>query len=174
MAYTYSLLAETTVGAGGTSAITFNNIPQNYTDLVIKISARMVATSDFPSLALQFNGSAVANYSHRYLLGSGSAASAGSGSSVTTARLGNADGSAQTVNTFSSFEIYIPNYTSSNNKSLSVDSVAENNATAAYANLVAGLWSNVTAISSIKLFETTPVNLAQYSTATLYGIRVEI
>jgi hypothetical protein len=34
-----------------------------------------------------------------------------------------------TSNTFSSTEIYIPNYTSSNNKSVSVDSVTENNAT---------------------------------------------
>ena len=40
MAFTYSKLAESTVGVSGAAFIDFNNIPQNYTDLVLLYSAR--------------------------------------------------------------------------------------------------------------------------------------
>jgi hypothetical protein len=48
--------------------------------------------------------------------------------------------------------MYIPNYAGSSNKSVSIDAVTENNATAAEANLVAGLWSSTAAITSITLY----------------------
>jgi hypothetical protein len=171
MANTYVKIASVSVGSGGQASMDFNSIPATYTDLLIKISTRIVATSDFPALVLRFNGSSAANYSTRWLLGSGSAASSGSSSAGTSMRLGNTDGSLQTASTFGNFEVYIPNYAGSTNKSVSVDAVSENNATAGYQNLVAGLWSNTAAITSISLLEITPLNIAQYSTATLYGIK---
>jgi len=73
-----------------------------------------------------------------------------------------------TANTFASAEIYIPNYTSSNYKSLSVDFVGENNATTSYQYFTAGLFSNTSAITSLVIDGTD--NFVQYSTATLYGI----
>ena len=79
-------------------------------------------------------------------------------------------GANATANTFGNSEIYIPNYTGSNYKSISADSVSENNASAAYANLFAGLWSNTAAINQITLIPGASANFAQYSTATLYGI----
>ena len=173
MAFTHSLLASSTVGAGGVANITFNNIPQNYTDLLIEFSPRIVATSDFPSVIMRFNGSYTANYSYKYLLGSGTAASSGNASAQTSLRLGNTSGSVQTASTFGNFLIYIPNYTSSNNKSVSVDAVGETNATGAYQNLTSGIWANTTAINNISLFADS-INLAQYTTASLYGIRVEL
>jgi hypothetical protein len=174
MAFTYSKLAETTVGAGGTSAITFNNIPQNYTDLKIVLSIRNTASSA-QSLGVRFNGS-TSGYSDRWILGNGSAASSSSDTASPMAIAYDALIGTNTANTFSSIEIYIPNYTSSNFKSLSSDSVSENNATAANASMFAALWSNVTAISSMQFlsYSGTSQNFAQYSTATLYGIRVEL
>jgi hypothetical protein len=47
------------------------------------------------------------------------------------------DRASATAGTFSNSEIYIPNYTSSNQKSFSSDSVTENNATSAIAILSA-------------------------------------
>jgi hypothetical protein len=73
-----------------------------------------------------------------------------------------------TASTFSNIEIYIPNYAGSTNKSFSIDAVGENNATAAYAGLVAGLWSTSSAITAISIASTTL--FAEFSTATLYGI----
>lgn len=172
MAYTYSKLASTTVGAGGTSAITFSNIPQNYTDLVIKVSSRTLDTvNDSDPLAIQFNGTTT-SLSARALYGTGSA-----GASLTRASNSNVawtDTTLNTASTFGSAEWYIPNYAGSTNKSISVDSVQENNATAAIAAISAVLWSNTTAISQIKILSGNGYNLAQYSTATLYGIRVEL
>lgn len=155
------------VGSGGAASIDFSSIPSTYTDLAVFFSARGVATSDFPATGLKFNGSAT-SYSGRYLLGSGSGTSSGVGGS-TYIRLGNADGSLQTGSTFASTFIYIPNYAGSTNKSVSIDMASENNATAAYANLSAGLWSNTAAITSISLF-IDGANLAQYSSAYLYGV----
>jgi hypothetical protein len=53
-----------------------------------------------------------------------------------------------------------------------MDAVSEDNTTNNNASLVAGLWSNSTAISSIAIVPTN--TMVQYSTATLYGIRVEL
>lgn len=170
MAFTYSKLASTTVGAGGTSAITFSNIPQNYTDLKIVMSMRSADVSNIAfECSLTFNGNTT-GYTARQLYGDGSTAAS---SSPTIRPAGFIVGTSATASTFSNGELYIPNYTSSNNKSYSVDSVTETNATTQYMNLVAGLWSNTATIISIALAGTSG-NFAQYSTATLYGIRVEL
>ena len=166
MAYTYSKLAEVTVGAGGTTTITFNNIPQNYTDLVVKVSARNTSTNDY--FSVRFNGTST-NLSGRAIGGEGS----GTPSSFTIEPYGRMNGSGTTASTFATTDVYIPNYVLANNKSISIDSVSENNATLAFAVLDAGLWSNVTAISSIQLVPTGN-SFAQHSTAYLYGIRVEL
>jgi hypothetical protein len=173
MAFTYSLLAESTVGAGGTSAITFNNIPQNYTDLVVKISGRTTEAANFTTIVLTFNGSA-SGYSRRFIQGYNSSIASSQGSSETSLNLGYINGNNSTASTFGSMEIYIPNYTSANNKSVSIDAAQEiNQATQAVLWLNAGLWANVSAISRIEL---TPAggSLSQYTTATLYGIRIEL
>jgi hypothetical protein len=58
----------------------------------------------------------------------------------------------------------------SNNKSISSDGVTESNATNSILTLDAGLWANSSAITSLK-FTLEIGNFAQYSTATLYGIK---
>jgi hypothetical protein len=158
-----------TVGAGGASSIDFTSIPQTYTDLVIRVSTRSTDSGD-NAFGLRFNGSSTAAYSMRRLWGNGSGAFSGSSTSVNNMEgiLG-VNPSGSTASTFGNVEIYIPNYTSSNNKSVSIDAVNENNATTAYAELYAGLWSNTSAITQVTLGYMTG-NFVQYSTATLYGV----
>lgn len=115
------------------------------------------------SLSLQFNGTGI--NASRKIEGDGSAASSGTRSDFYLTGVVNP--SSATASTFSSFEIYIPNYAGSTNKSFSVDSVTENNATTAYTNLIAGIWNTTSAINSITISNA----LAQYSTFTLYGIK---
>lgn len=168
MAFTYSKLAEVTVGVGGSSTIDFTNIPQNYTDLIVRVSARTTGATGGDQTLIKFNGSTT-GYSARLVGGNGSSAS-----SVTIAQytMPN-DTTSQTTSTFNNGEIYIPNYTGSSNKSYSADGVQENNGSAAYAWMTAGLWSNPTAITSIQLYPSAD-SYAQYTTAYLYGVKAEV
>ena len=167
---TFVLIEKYTVGAGGVSSVTLGSggtIPQTYTDLVVKCSVRG-STGSFPSLRIKANG-ATTNYSSRRLYGDGT--SAASDTPTTPAYWVQAPitSASETANTFANSEYVIPNYTGSNYKSISFDSVAENNATATYTMLVAGLWSSTSAITSLDFFLSSG-NLAQYSTFYLYGI----
>ena len=168
MANTYTLIAAVTVGAGGAASIDFTSIPSTYTDLCLKVSARSSrAASTWDNTQLKVNNS-VSNMTNRYLSGNG--ASAGSGS-LTVSYIGDIPATLATSNTFANQEIYIPNYAGSTNKSMSVDSVAENNATTAYAYFDANLWSQTTAINQLTVFSGNGDNFAQYSTAYLYGVK---
>jgi hypothetical protein len=173
MANTYTLISSVTVGSGGASSIDFTSIPATYTDLLVKFSTRSVNVSgNYDQLSVQFNGSTASNYSARLLygLGTGTPGSVSSGTVGSMIYTGYSTTANATASTFANAEIYIPNYTSSNAKSVSVDFVSENNATDAIAGLNAGLWSLTNAVTSIKLATVSTFNFAQYSTAYLYGI----
>lgn len=142
-----------------------------YTDLLIKYSSRTTDGGGSELLRIQFNGSTT-SYSARQLWGDGTNVNSNTYASAYNAIVAvNQQGDGATANTFGNCDIYIPNFASSNNKSVSVDIVTENNATSAIQGLAAGLWSNTAAITSITLttqFGTTDIK--QYSSATLYGI----
>jgi hypothetical protein len=165
-------ISTVTVGSGGASTIEFNNITQNYTDLVLLTSLRSTDTSsNWGAATLRFNGDSGNNYYHKELYGTGSAAGSGEGSAATSMGAVRPNSNGTTANTFSNASFYIPNYTSSNQKSTSEDSVTENNATAALSPMVAGRWTGTSAITSIVLTPSGGFSWMQYSSATLYGIR---
>ena len=173
MANTYTLIASVTVGSGGASSMAFSSIPATYTDLIVKISARGTRNnSGSQTVSLRFNSDSGANYSNRRLYGDGSTTASDSGSGDTYGTAGYVSKTFDTANTFGSCEIYVPNYAGSTTKSYSSDGVEENNATLAYASIVAGLWSGTAAITAISLYASNgSFNWEQYSTATLYGIK---
>ena len=167
---TFIKISTITVGSGGAASIDFTSIPATYTDLKVVLSTRATGTS--VSGWLYFNNdTAGSSYSDRTLEGSGTAASSGN-------RTGQArivavplvPGTDRTANQFCSTDIYIPNYLSSNYKSVSIDSTEDNNTTDSYADLVAGLWANTSAITRVTI-NISATNFAQYSSATLYGIK---
>ena len=171
MANTFELIASTTVTGANAASLDFTSIPSTYTDLVLKVSVRNEAATTVGGLWIQFNGSS-ANLSSKVIYGTGSAA--GSFSDTTIFAYTNANNT--TGSSFGSAEYYIPNYAGSANKSVSVDSVMETNASAANMALTAGLWSSTAAITSIKLLtfnnsNSTVVNFLQYSSAYLYGVK---
>lgn len=163
MANTFELIQAYTVGSGGQASIDFTVIPSTYTDLCLKLSVR--STDDY--LTISFNNSS-SNLSSRTLGANSSGAF--TTSAITGLTYGLSNSNSWTSNTFSNAEIYIPNYTSSTNKSYSVDAVTENNGTAITLGLTAGLWSNTAAINRITLTQASN-NLLQYSTAYLYGVK---
>jgi hypothetical protein len=168
MANTFIKIASVTVGSGAPANIDFTSIPNTYTDLCVKVRARKIESGGAVNLQMLFNGS-TSGYTQRALFGDGSAAT--SANDNTELSFMYVTSASNTANIFSNTEIYIPNYAGSTNKSVSIDSVTEDNATANLMTLMAGLWSNTAAINSIRLQVYSPNTLAQYSTFTLYGIK---
>lgn len=170
MANTFELIASSTVGAGGASSITFSSIPSTYTDLVVKLNARQ-SLSGNDSLGIKFNSLTTGN-SSRWLYGNGAGTGSGTDSStVLVLGYSTLPGTSATASTFNSTDIYIPNYAGSNQKSVSGDSVGENNGTTAFASLSAALQTLTSAITSISLLPYSGGNFVQYSTAYLFGIK---
>jgi hypothetical protein len=159
-----TLIETKTAGAGGVSSFDFTSIPQTYTDLCIVTSLRCTNTSS-NAIYITFNGSG-SSYSQIYVVGTGSVTASGVGGAIIQRMV---DSNA-TANTFSNSSTYIPNYTSSNYKSVSTDSVAENNGASALMNINAELWSNTAAINQLTITPASGGDIAQYSTASLYGI----
>jgi hypothetical protein len=157
---TLQLIETKTLGTAA-ATIEFTSIPQTFTDLLVVYSIRSVDSIVLMDIA--FNGS-TANFSARYLQGNGS----GVGSASNLPRfIGAAMG--VTANTFGNSQLYIPNYTGSTNKSWSVDNVSEANQTQSYQEIVAGLWSNTAAITSLAITMSSG-NIASGSTVSVYGI----
>ena len=165
MATTYTLINSNVLSSSAAS-ITFSSIPATYTDLVVKISTRVnYATTDIEGY-LSINGTST-NYSYTLLAGSGATASSTRASTYVPYV---DDGANATSNTFASGEIYIPSYAVSQNKPISVSSAAENNITSnVYQYVVAGLWRNTAAITSLTF---TPFSGSYVSGSSfyLYGI----
>jgi hypothetical protein len=168
MANTFFKIASATAGSGGVANFSFTSIPQTYTDLAVVLSGRIAYASNAAGLYINFNGDFTSgNYVRLYLSGDGTNSSSTVYGAVIA--LGNMPANTATSNTFGSVTAYIPNYTSSNQKSVSVDSVAENNAIATSMNLTANSWSGTSAINQMIIYSDGG-NLVQYSMATLYGV----
>lgn len=149
------------------SSITFSQIPQTFTDLLIVFSLRDTTNSITNNMILELNG-VTTNATERTLWGNGSSAFTHGDTPIYVEQGANSNNA--TANTFSNGQIYIPNYAGSTNKSLSIDSVSENNGTFGAQAIVAGLWANTAAITAVRLRPNGSVNYVAGSTATLYGI----
>ena len=162
-----TLVQTVTVPSGGASSIEFTGIPQDGTDLLLKVSAQGSVAS-YQGIYLRFNNDSANNYPWRRLRGDGASATSGS------ATLSGIELWALTIstqaNTFNNIEAYIPNYTSSVAKSVSSDQVTEANALTPYQQLVAGSWTGTSAISSIQLVPYGGT-IVQYSSFSLYKVK---
>ena len=171
---TTTMLISAQTLTSASASVTFSSIPQTFTDLKLVYSTR-VNTSGAPDLAIQFNGVTSNQYSWRLIHAyQSSSPSAYSGSGTTAQGLnaiegGNSNNATTTSNTFTSSELYIPNYLSSNYKSTSLDSTPENNGTDTFMKMEAGLWSNTAAITSITITAPSGGFVAN-SSFYLYGI----
>ena len=167
----YNLISTVTVGSGGASSIEFTSIPQTYTDLQLLVSSRSNrATEIRDEIFVRFNSN-TSSYSVRTLRGSGSAAGSGTGGVSTALSRLDMPASGATANVFGSMSMYIPNYTSANQKSTSTEITMENNATESFMFIHAGLWANTAAITSITMTFEVGTLFVQYSSASLYGIK---
>lgn len=167
MAENYVLLERIELNATA-SSVTFSNIPQSgYTDLKIVASARSTASGHYDDIGITFTG---ATYSSGKILYTTNGSSANSYSPGGPGFFAEAVGNGATANTFSNCDIYIPNYTSSVNKSLSADAVGGNNSSSSIImTLNTGLYTSTGPITAVTL---TPgsSNFVSGSTFSLYGL----
>lgn len=160
---TYTLIAHTEL-ASAQAEIVFSSIPATFTDLLVVASLRTSTVN--ADIGIKLNNS-TSNFSNRYLIGNGSSASSGS---AIGNFLGTTSRSDMTASTFGNVQVYIPNYRLAAAKSLSSDSVSENNGTFANQVISAILWNDTSAITSLSLYSVFGGDLVQFSSATLYGI----
>jgi hypothetical protein len=155
------LIESKTLGTAA-AAIEFTSIPQDGTDLFLVASLR--AVDEQLVSVFNLNGS-TSGFTSKYLMGDGAAPQ----SSTFTRFWAAISYSTFTADTFGNAQMYIPNYTGASNKTVSADSVSENNATTANQQISAHIWANTDAINSIAI-SANAGNLAVGSTISLYKI----
>lgn len=165
MATTYEAIATATLSSPAAS-ITFSSIPQTFTDLILKISARSSAAGTNWTF-IGINGGSDSESTLLHVLNFGGSIYGQTYSSLRTP----ITNTSLTANTFSNNEIYFSDYTGATKKTISGDGVQESN-TADY-ELQAAVyeWPYSAAITQLVLTTDGAVNFATNSSATLYGVK---
>lgn len=164
----YESIATVTVGAGGSSTITFSSIPSTYKHLQIRAIARGTAATN--EIWAQFNSDTAANYSTHQVYGSGSAAGATGTSGTTYVKVGEISGTNAGASVFGTSVIDILDYADTNKyKTTRALTGVDANGTG-YVLLASGNWRSTSAISSITLYYSS-YSFNQYSSFALYGCK---
>jgi len=170
----YESIATTTL-ATSTASITFSSIPATYKHLQLRVMARTDrAGNTFDAFLIKVNNDATsANYTYHYLLGQGSAASAGQENGTWGgAVVYRLPGATATTSIFGATVTDILDYTSTNkNKTLrSLGGTDLNGSGELYfgSNLYL---ATPAAISSLVIVPRTGTNFIAYSSFALYGIK---
>lgn len=169
---TMTLISTVTLSST-TGSINFTSFPQIYTDLYLSFSGRTDQTGITATrLRAYINGDNGTNYRCRWLEGTGSSVVSYNETTNINFVAGLVPTASATSNTFGSTTLTIPNYTSSNQKTILTDSVSEHNAsTMNYAgqDINTALWIGTAAITSIT-FAPEGGSFVAGTTASIYGI----
>lgn len=161
----YESIATTTVGAGGSSTITFSSIPSTYKHLQIRVLGRVPS---FTIITFQVNGDTGNNYSIHNFGGDGSSTYVGATSSYS---FGGAGVLSPATSTFSADIIDILDYTNTSKyKTFRTLSGYDANGSGRI-ELRSSLWQSTSAITSIVLSTDSGGAYQQYSQFALYGIK---
>ena len=170
----YDSIATTTVGAGGTSTITFSSIPSTYTHLQVRLIARSAYGSVSEAIRLRFNGdTATSSYSDHLVFGDGASVSTDYDvQSVSGINVHRIPAATSTASVFGGIVIDLLDYANTN-KYKTLRSLGGWDANGSGRIILnSGLWGNSgSAISSITIVTSTGNNFAEYSSFALYGIK---
>jgi hypothetical protein len=176
----YESIATVTVGAGGSSAVTFSSIPSTYKHLQIRCLTRGTSNNTAP-IYLTVNGDTAANYSTHQLLGNGATAYADGHANASYIIDG--WGGFQTfsggdlANTFGVGIIDILDYANTSKyKTARALWGRDNNSSGSITGRVvfeSGSWRSTSAINSLSFVTdaTYGITWAQYTQFALYGIK---
>jgi len=158
----YESIATVTVGAGGSSTISFTSIPSTYKHLQLRAFIDSSASDGY--MSLRFNSDTTSsNYRYHYLQGNGGSATAGTGANAAYfPNTGGTDGGAAIMD--------ILDYQNTNKyKTVRILNGWDSNGSGIIS-LASNLWLSTSAIDTITLTNTgmTP---QQYSSFALYGVK---
>jgi hypothetical protein len=166
---TYTLISSNVLTSSA-SSVTFSAIPSTYTDLVVRASVRADHANAEISFSMKLNGAVASNMSGTRLKGDGSSASSGRQTADTAIALQDTNAAGSTASSFTSFEVYLPNYLTTVGKPISAIISAEENVgnpVTTTANAI--LFNNTSAITSVS-FNRGADNWVTGSSFYLYGI----
>ena len=172
----FESIATTTVGSGGSSTVTFDNISGTYKHLQVRYIARNSGTGDaFIAMKWIFNSDATAVYSNHYIYGNGAAT--GSAATTSASSAGGdgligmiKDNAAGYTNMFAAGVLDILDYKDTNKyKTCRLSWGQDLNGSGRVA-LQSANWQKTAAITRID-FSCATGNFMEYSSFALYGIR---
>ncbi len=171
MPITHSLIASST-SSSGVSNVTFSSIPNTYTDLKLLISARTNRASNEDSVGIALNDTSGAT-SWILLFNSGNSLNSGTSTSLGygAAFAGRVSAASTTTGEFSNLEIYLPNYTTSQNKTFSTTGGQESNDSNTYSTLLLSMRTLTSAVNQILIVPGNGTQFVAYSSFYLYGIK---
>jgi hypothetical protein len=167
----FESISTVTVGAGGSSSISFTSIPATYSHLQVRVFARTNRADTLDYLQFNFNSDTASNYAYHFLEGGGS--SIGPSSSVTQPNVRHIylPGANNLANVFGGFVTDILDYsnTSKNKTTRHLGAFDANGSGTCVVG--SGLWMSTAAISSIQITPISGNSFVQYSSFALYGIK---
>ena len=165
---TYTLIASQEIGSGGASSVTFSDIPQTYTDLLLRMSTRMSGANG--GLFVLPNNNTSSAYSCRRLLKDVSSPVSDNQTSIRWFGFNNGNWSVGSV--FSQNEYYMPDYSASNGyyRVASTDTTTYNDTSTQYMGFHSQKLNTTSAITSIVINPEGGGTFLQYSGFYLYGI----
>ena len=156
----YESIQTVTVGAGGSSTITFSSIPSTYKHLQLRMLRKTLA--DVNPL-FTFNSDSTGSYINHYIYGNGTSANAGVSSTSSTSAVMTYCGA-----NWGAGILDILDYTNTNKTKVTRELGGADLNGSGNIILSSNLWNKTNAITSIQI--TTTSNFQEYSSFALYGI----
>jgi len=167
----YDSIATVTVGSGGASSVTFSSIPSTYTHLQIRGIGRAANSVTDENFVLQLNSDTGANYSLHNIYGTGSSVGANATINFTASYFARTSGASSGASMFGAVVADILDYANTNKyKTLRSLSGHDQNGSG-YVTLMSGNWRSTSAVTTVTIKNETGLNIAEYSSFALYGIK---
>jgi len=167
----YESIATVTVGAGGSSSISFSSIPSTFKHLQLRGIARGNDAATDINAIFRFNSDSGANYSYHALYGTGSSAGAYSGTSTGTNLVGRFTSGSSSASMFGVAVIDILDYADTNKYKTIRALTGHDQNGSGYVALQSSSWRSTSVVSSITITDQDGGNWVQYSSFALYGIK---
>lgn len=166
----FESIATVTVGAGGSSSITFSSIPSTYKHLQLRYIVRSDRAVSLDSIDARFNGvGTTVSTSYHGLYGDGSTAGAYNGTLTRDVSLALCAGASAPSNVFSASIVDILDYATANKNRVTRTLNGQDFNGSGQVRLVSAGWYDTAAINQIVLV--CGGNFVQYSSFALYGCK---